>query len=174
MITDFQMLAGAVVVVGIYAAVANRLMVFGERFRRRAMKFGGRLLSHPDVPQRIKDDIEDDLATLPNWLPAWALALAVTPCAIAFIYGGRKEATSIIDKFLVGLPQDMRLTYSKFNDATLFAWLSNSPSAAMITAVQFIFWSFWISSPALVDRIVEKVSERITGSADKKQTAIPA
>lgn len=162
MSVDLTLIIMALAMVCVYAVVSNRLLAFGERFRSRAMVLGTQILRDGQTTKLVRREIEDDLATLPNWLPAWGVVLAVTPAALFFIFISKNTKKELEERFHSGVAPSLRGAYSEFHDAALFSWLSNSPAAATLTAIQFMFWSFIISSPLLANLIVVKVAERIT------------
>lgn len=162
MSTNMELLIAAVILVAVYSVIANRLLVFGQRFRDRALELGSKILENPAVSEDVKQQVSNHLCTLPNWLPAWGIAALVTPAAIHRVCLGTAGAAKHLEEYEQKIPPSLTDAYHDYHEAVLFAWMSNSPAAAFLTVVQFIVWSFVISGRTLVDTMVEKMAERIS------------
>jgi len=150
------LLCAFVLVVG-YAILANRLIVFGKRFRRRALDLGTKLLEDPAVPPEVKAGIEVWLVDIPKRSSAWFLAALVIPAAVCSIWFRLTRRSVKLPPMIPPRSATYWHMWDDFTNNAMIAILCNSPLASAVFITEMIFASFVISTHVVVVAMMENI-----------------
>ena len=136
--SSFNLIVDVLILVLVYAFIANRLLAIGSHFRARALDLGTQLLDDPQVPDSVKITIENWLCDIPKTSHAWLLNLLLIPACIIVVvkrWTGRSAARE-------GLPIINSPYWKKWDDfmtMAIIASFCNSPLAFAFGIIQMIF-----------------------------------